>query len=65
MNILKIYMCRLAILAVLFALSIGMVAVANGEANVSSKTSSNVGTNMTSSISYRASITRRQICGLR
>jgi hypothetical protein len=51
MNILKIYMCRLAILAVLFALSIGMVAVANGEANVSSKTSSNVGTNMTSSIS--------------
>jgi hypothetical protein len=51
MSILKICMCRLAILAVLFTLSIGMVAVANGEAGVSSKTSSNVGTNMTSNVS--------------
>ena len=51
MSILKICMGRLAILAVLFALSVGIVAVTNGEANVSSKTSSNDGTNMTGKVS--------------
>jgi hypothetical protein len=51
MGISRRYTYRLAILAVLAAFSIGMVVAANSEANISNKTSSSVGTNMTNKVS--------------
>jgi hypothetical protein len=50
MRISKMYMRRLAILVVLFALSVGMVA-ANSGVNESNKTSSNAGTNIIGKVS--------------
>ena len=51
MSNLKMCMRRSAILAVLFALSVGLVVAANAGVNVSNKTSSDVGTNMTVKVS--------------
>jgi hypothetical protein len=51
MSILKMCMHRLAILAVLISLSVGMVVAANGVVSIASKTSSNVGANITSEVS--------------
>ena len=51
MGISRRYAYRLAILTVLVAFSVGMVVAANSEANISNKTSSSVGTNMTNKVS--------------
>ena len=51
MGISRRYTYRLAILTVLVAFSIGMVVAANSEANISNKTSSSVGTNVTDKVS--------------
>ena len=51
MGISRRYTYRLAILAVLVAFSVGMVVAANSEVNISNKTSSSVGTNMTDKVS--------------
>jgi hypothetical protein len=51
MGISRRYTYRLAILTVLVAFSVGMVVAANSEVNITNKTSSSVGTNMTDKVS--------------